>query len=74
MACLVEVVSIGLNLASSVSLTIRYLQGEVIARLVFHAAKTSRPKVEPVVNATTILASISREDALRVLEKIMQGQ
>ncbi|THH30671.1 hypothetical protein EUX98_g3525 [Antrodiella citrinella] len=45
--------------------------GEVIARLAFHAAKTSRREME---TASTLLASMPREQALQILERIMRSE
>ena len=45
------------------------LQGEVIARLVFHAASTERVRI-----ASSVLPPISKEEALRTLERMMVVQ
>ncbi|KAI0792407.1 hypothetical protein C8Q75DRAFT_752676 [Abortiporus biennis] len=46
--------------------------GEVIARLVFHASKVEGHQPGTVVNATAALAALSKEEALRILERMME--
>lgn len=47
-----------------------YLQGEVVARLVFHAATTG-PKTQAI---SSLLPPVTREDTIRAIERLMVVQ
>ena len=68
-ACLVELVSQISCLMPLILSLIGILQGEVVARLVFHAASTERVRI-----ASSVLPPISKEEALRTLERMMVVQ